>query len=108
MDRVHHEADRESEPTSARRRVQGEVLSDRSARVREHAVEIHGRDLRPGAVVFLYGDERDPDIPPERTAFVDATRSDGEAGLLPGDTSWPVVVDPDGIRPEPSFFDVVD
>ena len=92
-------------PTHAVERVGADTVRSSESRQR---VEIHGRDLRPGAVVFLYGDERDPDIPPERTAFVDATRSDGEAGLLPGDTSWPVVVDPDGIRPEPSFFDVVD
>ena len=65
-------------------------------------------DLRPGAVVFLDWDELDLEIPPERTALVDATRIDGDAGLLPGDTSWTVVVDPDGIRSETSFFDVVD
>ena len=92
-------------PTHAVERVGPDTIRSSESRQR---VEIRGGGFRLGAVVFLSWDERDLEIPPERTAFVDATRIDGEAGLHPGDTSWTVVVDPDGIGSEPSFFDVVD
>lgn len=69
----------------------------------------HGRGFRPGATVVISWAEREFEIPPDRTVYVDTTRIDVEAGLFPADTSWSVVVvDPDGTRSERFGFVVVE
>lgn len=93
-------------PTHAVARVGPDTIRSSESRQR---VEIHGRGFRPGSVVIVSWGERDFEIPPERTTFVDATRIDVEAGLFPADTNWAiVVVDPDGTRSERFGFTVVD
>ena len=93
-------------PTHAVARIGPDTIRSSESRQR---VEIHGRGFRPGSVVFVYWGEREFEIPPERTTYVDATRIDVEVGLFPADTSWAVVVvDPDGVRAERFGFTVVD
>ena len=93
-------------PTHAVERVGPQPIRSSQSRQR---VEVHGSGFRPGAVVFVRWGEREFEIPPERTGYVDATRIDIEVGLFPADTTWSVVVvDPDGTRSERFGFVVVE
>ena len=93
-------------PTHAVERVGPAPIRSSQSRQR---VEVHGRGFRPGATVVISWAEREFEIPPDRTVYVDTTRIDVEAGLFPADTSWSVVVvDPDGTRSERFGFVVVE